>query len=66
VTTAVAPTSMLVRLIPGLILLIAFIPQHVAMWNTFPIWYHLAFLLSLLPLTYLGGAVRQSNRALHV
>ena len=56
VTAAIAPRPMLVRLMPGLILLLAFIPQHIALWNIFPIWYHLTFLLSLVPLTYLGGA----------
>ena len=55
VTTAIAPRSLLVRLLPGLILLVVFIPQHIALWNTFPVWYHLTFLLSLVPLTYLGG-----------
>ena len=55
VTAAIAPRPMLVRLMPGLILLIVFIPQHIALWNNFPVWYHLTFLLSLVPLTYLGG-----------
>jgi hypothetical protein len=55
VTAAIAPRPMLVRLMPGLVLLVVFIPQHIALWNTFPVWYHLTFLLSLVPLTYLGG-----------
>jgi len=55
VTAAIAPRPMLVRLMPGLILLAVFIPQHIALWNNFPVWYHLTFLLSLVPLTYLGG-----------
>jgi hypothetical protein len=59
VTTAIAPGSLLVRLLPGLLLLVAFIPQHIALWNTFPLWYHLTFLLSLVPLTYLGGTSSQ-------
>jgi hypothetical protein len=57
VTTTISPQSMLARLMPGLVLLVAFIPQHITLWNTFPIWYHLTFLLSLVPLTYLGGAL---------
>jgi hypothetical protein len=64
VTTAIAPRSMLVRLLPGVLLLVGFLPQHIALWNTFPIWYHLTFLLSLVPLTYLGGMLisgRQSH-----
>ncbi len=59
VTTAIAPQPVLVRVIPGLLLLVAFIPQHISLWNTFPVWYHLTFLFSLVPLTYLGGATRR-------
>jgi hypothetical protein len=55
VTAAIALRPMLVRLMPGLILLVVFIPQHIALWNNFPVWYHFTFLLSLVPLTYLGG-----------
>ena len=39
----------------GAALLLLFIPQHILIWARFPVWYHLTFLLSLLPLTYLGG-----------
>jgi len=65
VTAAIAPQPMLVRLMPGLILLAAFIPQHIALWNIFPVWYHLTFLLSLVPLTYLGGlqGLQKANSA---
>ena len=62
ITAAIAPRPMLVRLMPGLILLLAFIPQHIALWNIFPVWYHLTFLLSLVPLTYLGGASHSAAR----
>ena len=55
VTAAIAKRSTLVRLAPGLLLLAAFIPQHIMLWEKFPVWYHLTFLLSLVPLTYLGG-----------
>jgi hypothetical protein len=58
VAAAVAPRSMVARLLPGLILLVVFIPQHITLWNMFPVWYHLTFLLSLVPLTYLGGTRR--------
>jgi hypothetical protein len=44
--------------LPGVLLLIGFIPVHVMLWDKFPVWYHLAFLLSLVPLTYLGGTWR--------
>ena len=51
VAAVVVPRSMAVRLMPGVILLVAFIPQHIVLWNTFPVWYHLtspsSFCLSL-------------------
>ncbi len=62
VTAAIAPRPMLVRLMPGLILLVAFVPQHIALWNSFPVWYHFTFLLSLVPLTYLGGTSHRHTR----
>ena len=55
VTAVIARRSTLVRLAPGLLLLVGFIPQHIMLWEKFPVWYHLTFLLSLVPLTYLGG-----------
>jgi hypothetical protein len=55
ITTVIAGRSTFVRFAPGLLLLLAFIPQHIMLWEKFPIWYHLTFLLSLIPLTYLGG-----------
>jgi hypothetical protein len=39
----------------GLVLLVLFVPQHIMLWTKFPVWYHLTFLLSLVPVTYLGG-----------
>jgi hypothetical protein len=36
-------------------LLTAFIPAHIGLWNVFPAWYHITFLLSLVPLTVLGS-----------
>jgi hypothetical protein len=52
---AVIGQSTLARLAPGLLLLVIFIPQHITLWQKFPIWYHLTFLLSLVPLAYVGG-----------
>src|SRR5262245_2936656 len=45
VTAIIAPRSLIARLMPGVILLIAFIPQHIMLWDKFPVWYHLVFLL---------------------
>src|SRR5215467_15917748 len=41
----------------AVVLLCLFIPGHYMIWNKFPVWYHLTFLLSLLPLTLLGAAL---------
>ena len=63
VTALVARRSTGVALTTGLLLLGLFIPQHVMLWARFPVWYHLTFLLSLVPLAYVGGklAVRRQD-----
>ena len=53
--TAVITRSTTAILIAGALLLLLFIPQHVTLWDKFPVWYHMTFLLSLVPLTYAGG-----------
>ncbi len=55
IVTAAIAKSVIARLMPGVLMLVIFIPEHVMLWEKFPVWYHLAFLLSLVPLTYLGG-----------
>jgi len=62
VTASIAPRSTLVRLMPGLLLLVAFIPEHISLWDRFPVWYHLTFLVSLVPLTYIGGTIGSRQR----
>src|SRR6476620_2754750 len=61
VTALIVPQSTMAKLMPGVLLLLAFIPQHIMLWDKFPIWYHLTFLLSLVPLTYVGGALASMN-----
>ena len=39
----------------GLLLLVMFVPVHVDLWTTFPLWYHLVFLGTLIPLIEVGG-----------
>jgi hypothetical protein len=41
----------------GIVLLGLFIPNHYLLWAKFPVWYHLTFLVSLLPLTLLGATL---------
>jgi hypothetical protein len=38
-----------------------FIPEHIQLWAKFPVWYHLIFLGTLLPLVALGGALGRSR-----
>ena len=39
----------------GVTLLVGFIPVHVRLWSFFPFWYHLVFLVTLVPLVVLGS-----------
>jgi hypothetical protein len=57
VTAAIARRSRLATLVAGALMLAAFIPQHIMIWDKFPVWYHLTFLVSLVPLTYVGGTI---------
>jgi hypothetical protein len=57
VTAIIARRSMLARVITGLLLVVVFVPQHIMLWNKFPVWYHMTFLISLVPLAYLGGLI---------
>jgi len=46
----------------GLVLTAFFVVVHYYLWDKFPVWYHAAFLISLLPLVVLGArlSTRQS------
>jgi len=57
VIAVIARRSMLARVTAGLLLVVVFVPQHIILWSKFPVWYHLTFLVSLVPLTYLGGEI---------
>lgn len=39
----------------ALLLVALFIPVHLSLWDKFPIWYHLLFLGTLVPLVVLGA-----------
>jgi hypothetical protein len=40
----------------AVMLVLLFIPVHYALWDKFPVWYHIVFLASLIPVTLLGAA----------
>jgi hypothetical protein len=45
----------------GAIILVAFIPGHIRIWDKFPVWYHLTFLVTLVPLVALGGWLSRNH-----
>ena len=44
----------------GAIFLIVWVPFHISIWERFPAWYHLFFLLTLAPLIALGARLVSS------
>ncbi|MBK6724398.1 MAG: hypothetical protein IPO41_04840 [Acidobacteria bacterium] len=45
----------------GIILLVVGIMVEYMFWNLAPAWYHILFVLALIPMTILGGRIRRSN-----
>jgi hypothetical protein len=58
IVRAVAPSSRFGPWITGAIILALFLPVHVQLWSRFPVWYHLTFLLSIVPLVVIGASIR--------
>jgi hypothetical protein len=52
---AVTPKTRWPVYVFALLLLALFVPVHVSLWDKFPIWYHIVFLGSLVPLVMLGA-----------
>jgi hypothetical protein len=44
----------------GGILVAAFIPGHVQIWDRFPVWHHLTFLFTLAPLVAIGATLART------
>jgi len=53
----IAPSKTGPRWVLGGIILALFIPVHIQLWAKFPLWYHMAFLGTLVPLVALGAAL---------
>src|SRR5262249_46818837 len=64
VATWIGKGRMRAATLTGIVLLALFIPGHYLIWDKFPVWYHLTFLVSLLPLTVLGGTLKSRDLAL--
>jgi hypothetical protein len=56
--TAIAKENRRTTLALGILLLLTGIFVEASNWNYFPIWYHVLFLLLLIPMTILGGKLR--------
>jgi hypothetical protein len=39
----------------GFLVLAMFVPAHIVIWTRLPVWYHLTFLLTIVPLVMLGA-----------
>ena len=59
VTASIAAESSKAVPILGGLLLIAGIMVQVGVWKSIPVWYHLTFLLLLVPMTLLGGMIKR-------
>src|SRR6476646_2076812 len=57
----IAPSRTGPRWVLGAIILALFIPVHIQLWAKFPVWYHLVFLGTLLPLVAMGGALTSTR-----
>jgi SAM-dependent methyltransferase len=57
----IAPSKTRSGWVLGAIILALFIPVHIQLWAKFPVWYHLVFLGTLLPMVRLGAALTRSR-----
>ena len=56
VTRWISPSSRWPPWVVGGIVLAMFLPVHIGIWSKFPVWYHLTFLLTIVPAVLAGGA----------
>jgi len=63
VVSLVDPSKRWAPWIVGVIVLALFLPVHVKLWHTFPVWYHLSFLVPLVPLVVLGAMLTRATPA---
>lgn len=61
VTGWISRSSRWAPLIVGGMVLALFLPVHIGIWSKFPVWYHLTFLLTIIP-AVLAGAELQARR----
>ncbi len=62
-TGLIAPARTSLPWVLGAVILAAFFPAHILIWTKFPVWYHLVFLGTLVPLVVLGAALTHSRHS---
>jgi hypothetical protein len=60
-TVCISRTRFIPPLVVGVLLTAVFVPVHYGLWNKFPIWYHVVFLVSLVPMTALGAIAKRRD-----
>src|SRR5215831_19343137 len=55
VTGWIARSGRWAPLIVGSVVFVLFVPVHIAIWSKFPVWYHLTFLLTIIPAVVAGA-----------
>src|SRR5262245_47805172 len=56
----IAKENTITTFILGVLLLLVGLLVQIGIWNYMPLWYHLPFLILLIPMTVLGGKLRKS------
>ena len=59
VTGWISRSSRWAPLIVGSVVFAIFVPVHIAIWSKFPVWYHLTFLLTIIPAVLMGALLPQ-------
>jgi hypothetical protein len=59
VTRWISMSSRWAPLIVGSVVLAVFLPAHIAIWSRLPVWYHLTFLLTIIPAVLVGALLPQ-------
>jgi hypothetical protein len=66
VTGSISPSRHWPPLVVGLVVFGMFAPWHIAHWSKFPAWYHLTFLLTIIPAVLVGARLTpRRNRDLN-
>jgi hypothetical protein len=62
VMALIAPNGARTPWVFGMLVLALFIPSHIQLWSLFPVWYHLTFLLTIVPLVLVGWRLAKMRR----